>query len=285
MPRISKENAATFPARLRTRRADPADGKECAMTFLEALILGLVQGAGEFLPVSSSGHLLLLEKLGVGEESLFFNICLHLGTLAAVLVAMRKKIFALFTRENRGTLLYILLACIPTAGLALVFKYALPDLVGGAYLPLGFMTTAVVLFASEKLCTAKLRPLDAKSCFVSGVFQGIAVLPGISRSGATIAALRFCGVEKSAAAEFSFLLSVPVILGSALYEGTELALTGGLGGVDPVPLLVGVAAAFLSGLAAIRFFLSVVAKKSTLPFALYTAALSVVSFFLLYSPA
>ena len=120
---------------------------------------------------------------------------------------------------------------------------------------------------------------------MSGVFQGIAVLPGISRSGATIAALRFCGVEKSAAAEFSFLLSVPVILGSALYEGTELALTGGLGGVDPVPLLVGVAAAFLSGLAAIRFFLSVVAKKSTLPFALYTAALSVVSFFLLYSPA
>lgn len=86
------------------------------MTFLEALILGLVQGAGEFLPVSSSGHLLLLEKLGVGEESLFFNICLHLGTLAAVLVAMRKKIFALFSRENRGTLLYILLACIPTAG-------------------------------------------------------------------------------------------------------------------------------------------------------------------------
>lgn len=132
---------------------------------------------------------------------------------------------------------------------------------GGAYLPLGFMTTAVVLFASEKLCTAKLRPLDAKSGFVSGVLQGIAVLPGISRSGATIAALRFCGVEKSAAAEFSFLLSVPVILGSALYEGSELALTGELGGVDPVPLLIGVAAAFLSGLAAIRFFLSVVAKS------------------------
>ena len=251
------------------------------MSVWEAVVLGLVQGAGEFLPVSSSGHLLLLEKLGVGEEDLFFNICLHLGTLLSVAVCMRKSILSLFRRENRRTLLYIAAACIPTVALALLFKYLAPALIDGAYLPLGFAATSFLIVLSEKFSPAENRPLSAKTSVLTGFLQGIAVLPGISRSGATVAALRLSGVPRPAAAEFSFLLSVPVILGSALYEGTELAVSGGLADVPVLPLIAGVAAAFVAGCAAIKFFLALVRKRSALPFALYTAALAVVSFVVL----
>lgn len=252
------------------------------MSVLDVFLLGLVQGAGEFLPISSSGHLLLLEKLGIGEENLFFNICLHLGTLLSVLVCMHREVFGLFRRDNRKKLLFIVVACLPTVALAVAFKYLAPSLVNGAFLPLGFAVTAFLIVLSEKFAPAQTGFLTYKTSVLTGVFQGIAVLPGISRSGATIAAQRLCGVERSAAAEFSFLLSVPIIIGSALYEGTELALTGGLGNVDVLPLVVGMATAFVSGCFAIKFFLTLVRKHSSLPFALYTAALAVASFFLLY---
>ena len=252
------------------------------MSVWEAVVLGLVQGAGEFLPVSSSGHLLLLEKLGVGEEDLFFNICLHLGTLLSVIIVMRRPLLSLFRKEHRRTLLFLILACLPTVALALLFKYLAPALIDGAYLPLGFAATSFLLILSEKFSPAENRPLSVKTSVLTGFLQGIAVLPGISRSGATVAALRLSGVPRPAAAEFSFLLSVPVILGSALYEGTELAVTGKLTDVAVLPLLAGVAAAFVAGCAAIKFFLALVRKRSALPFAFYTAALSVASFFLLY---
>ena len=247
------------------------------MSVWEAVVLGLVQGAGEFLPVSSSGHLLLLEKLGVGEEDLFFNICLHLGTLLSVIIVMRRPLLSLFEKENRRTLLFLILACLPTVALALLFKYLAPSLIDGAYLPLGFAATSFLIVLSEKFSPAQNRALSAKTSVLTGFLQGIAVLPGISRSGATVAALRLSGVPRPAAAEFSFLLSVPVILGSALYEGTELAVSGGLADVPVLPLIAGVAAAFVAGCAAIKFFLALVRKRSALPFALYTAALAVVS--------
>lgn len=252
------------------------------MSVWEAVVLGLVQGAGEFLPVSSSGHLLLLEKLGVGEEDLFFNICLHFGTLLSVIIVMRRPLLSLFRKEHRRTLLFLILACLPTVALALLFKYLAPALIDGAYLPLGFAATSFLLILSEKFSPAENRPLSVKTSVLTGFLQGIAVLPGISRSGATVAALRLSGVPRPAAAEFSFLLSVPVILGSALYEGTELAVSGGLADVPVLPLIAGVAAAFVAGCAAIKFFLALVRKRSALPFALYTAALAVASFFLLY---
>lgn len=272
MPPVGKANAGIFRRRQ----------KERDVKMWEAVVLGLVQGAGEFLPVSSSGHLLLLEKLGIGEADLFFNICLHLGTLLSVVIVMRRSLIALFRKENRRTLLLLVLACLPTVAFALLFKYLAPSLVDGAYLPLGFLATSFLIVLAEKFSPAQTRGLSVKTGILTGVFQGIAVLPGISRSGATIAALRLSGVSRPAAAEFSFLLSLPVIAGSALYEGTELAVTGKLTDVAVLPLLAGVAAAFLAGCIAIKFFLSLVRRRSSLPFALYTAALSVASFFLLY---
>lgn len=251
------------------------------MSLWEAVILGLVQGATEFLPVSSSGHLLFLEKAGVGTPDLFFNICLHLGTLLAVVVCLRTEIIALFRRDGRKTLFFLCLSCLPTGALAMLFMHFAPSLVDGAMLPLGFMTTAVLLVLAQHF-GGKPRFLDAGAGLLAGVFQGVAVLPGISRSGATVAALRLYGVDKPAAAKFSFLMSLPVIMASALYEGGKIALSGEALAVEALPLIAGTAAAFVSGLAAIKFFLALFAKRSLTPFAIYTAAMSVASFLLFY---
>lgn len=240
------------------------------------MILGLVQGASEFLPVSSSGHLLLLEKLGIGCESLPFNIAVHLGTLVAVLIAMRKRVWELTRHPLQKTTGYILLACVPTVALALIFKFAAPALLDGKLLGFGFVLTAFLLFAGEKLKPTKTALLSPKISILTGVLQGIAVLPGVSRSGATVSAMTLCGINRSEAADFSFLLSVPIIIGSALMEGADILRGGITLDIGWLPMLVGVAAAFLSGLAAITFFLKLVKNHSLLPFAAYTLLLGII---------
>ena len=191
------------------------------MSVWEAVVLGLVQGAGEFLPVSSSGHLLLLEKLGVGEEDLFFNICLHLGTLLSVIIVMRRPLLSLFRKEHRRTLLFLILACLPTVALALLFKYLAPALIDGAYLPLGFAATSFLLILSEKFSPAENRPLSVKTSVLTGFLQGIAVLPGISRSGATAsrnAAICFvarCACRCACDSQLSRMVTYSPLAGSA----------------------------------------------------------------------
>ncbi|MEG1662838.1 MAG: undecaprenyl-diphosphate phosphatase [Clostridia bacterium] len=280
------------------------------MSWWEALILGLVQGASEFLPISSSGHLLLLEKLGVGEENLFFNILLHIGTLLAVLIVLRKQWLPLLRHPLQKKTLYLFVACVPTIALAIAFKYLCPTLLSGSYLALGFMTTACLIVASEKLSSTKPQLNNIKTSILTGISQGIAVLPGISRSGATIATMRLLGVEKEEATNFSFLLSIPIIIGSALFEGLSLLLKGaGLTdsatmstgvadtansifvasntanaisttattafGIDVFPLILGVFAAFISGLLAIKFFLKLIKNRSLLGFAIYDMLMAV----------
>ena len=252
------------------------------MKIWEGIILGLVQGLTEFLPVSSSGHLFLLEKLGVGNESLFFNVCMHLGTLLSVLIVMRKKWLPLLRKPFQKTNLYVLVSCLPTVGFALLFKTLAPTLLEGQFLALGFMITTVFLFCTEKLHFDKKRTLSLQTSVLSGVFQGIAVLPGVSRSGATITALSLVGVDKKEAADFSFLMSIPVILGSAILEIAPM-ISGdfSLAPVGVLPLILGTVTAFVSGCFAIKFFLKIVATKSLLPFSIYTFLLSIVSMFLL----
>lgn len=246
------------------------------MNIWEALILGIVQGLSEFLPISSSGHLLLLEKLGIGSESLFFNIMLHLGTLFAVLIALRKKWTPLIRHPFQKTNGYLLIACVPTVALALVFKFLLPSLIDGKFLGCGFVLTALLLFVGQNFQIAKSKVYNVKNSILTGVMQGIAVLPGVSRSGATISAMTFLGVEKQDAATFSFLLSIPIILGSTLLETVELAISKTPLQIAPVPLIVGVISAFLSGLISIKFFIKLLEKHSLTPFIVYTLLLGTV---------
>ena len=246
------------------------------MTWWQALILGIVQGASEFLPISSSGHLLLLEKLGVGQESLFFNIMVHVGTLVAVLIAMRKSWIPLLRRPIQKTTGYILIACAPTVALALIFKYLAPSLISGSLLGFGFVLTACLLTAGELFKKSQTTLLNGKKSILTGVLQGIAVLPGVSRSGATISALTLQGVEKTEAANFSFLLSIPIIIGSAVLEGIDLARGSFALDIGVFPLIVGTAAAFISGLLSISVFMKLIKKHSMLGFAIYTLLLGIV---------
>lgn len=320
------------------------------MEIWEALVLGIIQGLSEFLPISSSGHLLLIEKLGIGQENLFFNVMLHVGTLAAVLIALRKTWIQLIiqpfgdlkkrlfrrknavkkqnkprkqTVTNRQTAAkkqtpsgqttlsgqtvacgqtdsslindketyeyqrvfgglsaskidgYLVLACVPTVAFAFAFKLLFPDLLEGKLLGCGFVLTAVLLYVGENFNSTKSTLLTPKTSILTGVLQGIAVLPGVSRSGATISALTLQGVEKKAATTFSFLLSIPIILGSALYESLDLFTGKATLSIAPAAVAVGVISAFLSGLVAIKFFLKLIEKHSMTGFVIYTLLLGI----------
>lgn len=267
------------------------------MEIWEALVLGIIQGLSEFLPISSSGHLLLAEKLGIGQENLFFNIMVHVGTLFAVLIALRKTWIPLlicpFLKREKSqrnnmeiqtvfgglsplkTDEYIVLACVPTVACAIVFKVLFPSLLDGKLLGCGFVLTAVLLYTGENLNSTKSTLLNAKTSVLTGVLQGIAVLPGVSRSGATISALTVQGVDKKSATTFSFLLSIPIIIGSALYESVELAVTKTPLSISPAAVIVGMISAFVSGLFAIKFFLKIVEKHSMAGFVIYTLLLGI----------
>lgn len=246
------------------------------MEIWEALVLGIVQGLGEFLPISSSGHLLLLEKIGIGTEDMFFNIMLHVATLMAVLIAMRKKWVPLVRHPFNKTNLYIIVACVPTIALAVIFKLLFPALLTGKYLGFGFVLTATLLYVGQSFNLHKTALVDIKTSTLSGVLQGIAVLPGVSRSGATISALTLQGVPKEEAASFSFLLSIPIIIGSALYEGVEMLVTSTPVAMPWEAISVGMLCAFLSGLASIKFFIKLIEKLSFTPFIIYTLLLGIV---------
>ncbi|MBO4380684.1 MAG: undecaprenyl-diphosphate phosphatase, partial [Clostridia bacterium] len=225
------------------------------MDILYCIILGIVQGLSEFLPISSSGHLLLIEKLGVGAPDLFFNVMLHVGTLVAVVVAMRKPIVALVKKPFQKTTAMLLVACVPTIIIALIFKLCFPSLLDGKMLGFGFVLTATLLFVGENFKIAENRVLSYKTSTLTGVLQGIAVLPGVSRSGATISTLTFLGVEKRSAADFYFLLSVPRKLGSAIVETVDIARGDFALSLPWYNIAIGVVFAFVSGLVAIKFFL------------------------------
>lgn len=291
------------------------------MEIWEALVLGIIQGLSEFLPISSSGHLLLIEKLGIGQENLFFNVMLHVGTLLAVLIALRKTWIPLIiqpfgdlkkrltkrktvsTKQNKpsgqtisglkaanetyeyqkvfGGLAaskidgYLVLACVPTVAFAFAFKLLFHDLLEGKLLGCGFVLTAVLLYAGENFNSTKSALLAPKTSVLTGVLQGIAVLPGVSRSGATISALTLQGVEKKAATTFSFLLSIPIILGSALYESLDLFTGKATLSIAPAAVVAGMISAFLSGLVAIKFFLKLIEKHSMTGFVIYTLLLGI----------
>lgn len=248
------------------------------MKYLKAILVGAVQGVTEFLPVSSSGHLALLARLSLAPSSVFFTLALHLATLCALLVVMRREMWAAVRHPVKGAGKWVILASVPTVAIALLFRTFLPDLLEGRLLGFGFILTSVILFSSELFGKKKdFCTLAAGRVLFTGAMQGIAVLPGVSRSGATIAALRLSGVGGEEAAKFSFLLSAPIIVGGFLVEGAACGFSSE--GAEVAEILVAAAAAFVSGALSVRFMLKQV-EKGLKPFIPYTFLLGVLCYFL-----
>ena len=240
------------------------------MTILESVFLGLIQGFTEFLPVSSSGHLMLAEKLFDIQAGLFFDVMLHVGTLLAVIIALRKSLWQTIRHPIADKkFFFLVIASIPTFILALLVKLFVPEKAMAIILPIGFALTALLIVLADKLCKPRLRLADTKflPALITGIAQGFAVFPGLSRSGTTISVMKFFGVNASDAAEFSFLLSIPVIVASAvveLWEALHTAIT-----VQWYIIVIGIATAFVSGLIAVRTVMRAVKNKSWIWFAVY----------------
>lgn len=253
------------------------------MEIWQAIVLGAVQGFAEFLPVSSSGHLILMQRwLGVTEGGLFFDVMLHIGTLIPVFIVFFKEILSLF-KKPYNKLLMLIIATIP-AGLT---GMLLSDVVEGAFyqsnllsailLAVTFTLTATELFFSEYVSKKrdKALPLSYKNTLIMGLAQGVAIVPGLSRSGTVISAGCFTGVERSENAHFTFLMSIPIILGAALVSGYKTVKEGVV--IEALPLVFGMVTAMITGYIAIKAMLKVIKKANYKWFSLYLVIMAVAS--------
>lgn len=245
------------------------------MSTLDAFLLGLIQGLTEFLPISSSGHLLLFERLGLGVQSLLFNVLLHAGSLLAVIVVFFKPLINLFAHPLQKKVLLLALASIPTVCIALLLRFFLPNVLLGDFLATGFMLTACLLATTVLIKKRQSNSLNKTNSLLTGVMQGVAVIPGVSRSGATLTILLVSGVDKEEAFEFSFLLSVPIIVGSVLFECINPQMSAH--DIGLAQIFVGMISAFAFGLVALLFLRKLLTKYSLLPFAAYTALISILT--------
>jgi undecaprenyl-diphosphatase len=250
------------------------------MSLLEALILGLVQGLTEFLPVSSSAHLVILpDLLGWEMPSTSFDVVLHLGTMVAVVtyfwrdiikiaVAFVQKGEAALARRRLGIL--ILIGTLPAAVIGGLFEKKFEEMFDEpAQVAIFLIVTGFLLVASEAVARRQrhLSDLKVKDSLLVGLAQAVAIAPGISRSGSTISTGLFLGLTREAAARFSFLLSIPIIAGAALFK-LRHGLDGG-NGESTATLAVGFLASAISGFAAVRFLLGFVRRHNLRIFALY----------------
>ena len=246
------------------------------MNDIQAFILGLVQGLGEFLPISSSGHLMLAQKIMGFDTSnmLTLNVLLHLATLVAVFAVYWRRFWHMLCHPVKSDLWLLVVATIPAVIAALTINF--DAAFEGAFLAWSFLLTSVVLVSAEWLSRHWHRPakhVTLKHAIVMGVMQAIAILPGLSRSGSTIAGGVGSGLSRKKAADFSFMMSAPAILGSAVLEGKKLLEGTASINVDSLPLVIAVLTAGLSGYLAIRFMLRIIRKISLNWFAIYTAIL------------
>jgi undecaprenyl-diphosphatase len=242
------------------------------MELLQALMLGMLQGVTEWLPVSSSGHL-ALAQLALGlRVPVFFDIMLHIGTVFAVLAVFRRDVSAItrallrldFRSDNGRFALLVIAALLPTAaiGFALksVFEAFFYDF---AAIGAGFLITGCFLFICE--LRPRRKAIALREALLIGTAQGIAIAPGISRSGATIGTGLLAGVDREKAARFSFLLSVPAILGAAAFDFSAVEMAS----LEPLNIIAGAAAAAIVGVFAIRFLLGIIRKQRFRWFAFY----------------
>ena len=264
------------------------------MTWFEALILGLIQGLTEFLPVSSSGHLEIGHAiLGTAtEENLIFTVVLHVATVLSTLLVLWHEVAQLFkgtfttTKWNaeKDYVAKILVSCIPVFIVGMFFKEEVENFFGNGLILVGIclLITSTLLFLSEYLTKQRMRKqtdeaevgheVTYKDAFIIGIAQAIAVLPGLSRSGSTISTGLLCGVKKSAMAQFSFLMVLIPVLGEALLDTLDLLKGELVVELGWLPMVVGFLAAFASGAAACKWMIGIVRRQKLTYFAIYCLA-------------
>jgi len=242
------------------------------VTLIEVFILAVVQGLTEWLPISSSGHLVITQKALGLNLPLIYSVMLHLGTLIVVLTVFRKDIADIikavakrdFETEEGKLALFIVVGSVPTAIIGFIFHDFLESLFSN--LPavgLALLITGAVLFLSEKrLGNKKMSITDS---LLIGLAQAIAIIPGISRSGATISTGLLRKIDKTTAFKYSFLLSAPAIAGATLMESKQLAL----GNIDPTPLLLGTIVSMTVGYASLKILQKIVMNEKIHLFAYY----------------
>ena len=259
------------------------------MSWIEALILGLVQGLTEYLPVSSSGHLAIgSEFFGIeGEENLAFTVAVHVATVLSTLVILWKEIDWIFRglfkcqlNEETKYVLNIVVSMIPVGIVGVFFKDYVEEVFGSGLAIVGAMLllTAVLLTFSYYAKPRQKEKISLRDAFIIGLAQACAVMPGLSRSGSTIAAGLLLGNKKETLAQFSFLMVIPPILGEALLDVVK-GLNGeeAFGGIDALPLTVGFLAAFVSGCLACKWMINIVKKGKLIYFGIYCAIAGVLT--------
>ncbi|MBQ1390838.1 MAG: undecaprenyl-diphosphate phosphatase, partial [Firmicutes bacterium] len=266
------------------------------MSYFEAIILGLLQGLAEFLPISSSGHLAVAQHFFEikGSDVLLFTVLLHIGTLVSVFIVYWRDILDLVIelvntirdlvtgqglrleeRPIRKLGVMIIVATIPTAIIGLLFNDFFESLYTNLLpIGIGFIITGCLLYFSEKFGASKrdIRKMNFRNAIFIGVMQGIAIAPGISRSGSTMVGGLTCNLKRDFAVKFAFLISIPSILGSAILEVPDAIRAGIEPGVIG-PAIVGMVVAAVSGLAAIRWMIRVVVNQKLKYFSYYVWAL------------
>ena len=273
------------------------------MNTLQALIMGLLQGLTEYLPVSSSGHLTIASELfGIdGESNMTFTIAVHVATVLSTLVILGSEIGKILTGmcnplsprslKGNGTflnrlnpdqryVLNILVSMIPIGIVGVFFKDQVEDIFGSGLLVVGIclLLTAALLTFSYLARPRQRENISLSHAFIIGLAQAVAVLPGLSRSGSTIATGLLLGNKKEKLAQFSFLMVIPPILGEALLDVLKMVKgEEATGGIDTLPLIVGFVAAFISGCAACKWMIGIVKKGKLIYFAYYCAIVGVAS--------
>ncbi|MBQ9909850.1 MAG: undecaprenyl-diphosphate phosphatase [Treponema sp.] len=280
------------------------------MSIFQAIILGVLQGIAEFLPISSSGHLAAAQRLfGLSDVPLLFDVMLHLATLAAVILYFRRKIARLFVilfrwvagKENEGaqnsprtapeadlltgtdelgrkTILAVIFATLVTGAIGIVTSKLIPGLPLKVTC-LGFLVTAGLLIFSAKFEKRKAaqgregKGISILQALFIGFMQGIGTLPGISRSGSTIAGAQLTGVNRAAAGEFSFIVSIPAILGAFVLEAKDLGEVGSQ--IGALPVFCGCLAAFAWGYLSLSFLMKLIRKGKLEWFACYLLPLGI----------
>ncbi len=241
-------------------------------------VIGLIQGLTEFLPVSSSGHILIFSKLlNIDCDIILVSVVAHLGSLLAVIICMRKKLKPLIKKPFQKTNLNLIISTLPAIIIVLLFKGVVDKLYGMEFVLYGFLITGILLTIAD-LKKSQNQPINKKNALLMGLMQGLAILPGISRSGSTMAVGMLAGVDQKDACEYSFLMSIPIIIGSGVWE--LFGLIGESIKIEFFPLLVAFLSSFLFAILSIKIMLKVVKNNKLMIFSIYTIILSIILLFI-----